>query len=176
MGKLSLILVLFSLVITIPMSYSEVIPKNKVTKLRFFVQDRVSGKNQTVYKVAQSDITSASPTLFGQVNVVDDPFTVGPKPESKILGRAQGIIGFADLNEIGFHMSITFVFTSGKYKGSTLSMLGRNNLSQKYRVMPIVGGTGAFELVLGTVTTSTYSFDAATNNAVLEYNIVVTHY
>ncbi|KAK6159558.1 hypothetical protein DH2020_006872 [Rehmannia glutinosa] len=139
-------------------------------------KDRISGPNQTVYKVAESSITSTSRSLFGQVNVIDDLFTVGPKPTSKILGRAQGIIGFADLNEIGLHMSITFSFSSGKYNGSTLSMLGRNGFSQESRMMPIVGGTGAFELARGIVTSTTYSFDPTTNHAVLEYNIVVHHY
>lgn len=128
-----------------------------------------------MYKVAHADINSTSPTAFGEVNVVDDAFTVGPKPESKILGRAQGIIGFVGMDEIGFHMSITFLFTSGKNKGSTIIMLGRNNLSEKFRRIPIVGGTGVFELARGIATTSTYSFDPVSHNAVLEYYLVVTH-
>lgn len=172
MAKLSLFLAISTLAIALsPKAFSEA----KVTKIRFFVQDHVSGRNQTVYQVAQSDITSTSRTSFGALNVVDDPFTVGPKPESKVLGRAQGIIGFADLNEIGFHMSITFLFTSGKYKGSTIAMLGRNHLLEKFRRIPIVGGTGAFELARGIATTSTYSFDPTTHNAILEYSLVVTH-
>lgn len=72
-------------------------------------------------------------------------------------------------------MSITFLFTSGKNKGSTLIMLGRNNLSEKFRRIPIVGGTGVFELARGIATTSTYSFDPVSHNAVLEYYLVVTH-
>ncbi|KAG8368131.1 hypothetical protein BUALT_Bualt15G0013200 [Buddleja alternifolia] len=171
MEKLCIILMIFFLVIVV-----EAATKEKLTKLRFFVEDTFTGANQTAYKVAQSNITSTSPSLFGQVNVVDAPFTMGPKAKSKILGRAQGIVGFADLNEIGFHMSITFVFTSGKYKGSTLSMMGRNNLLQKHRQMPIVGGTGAFAMAKGIATTSNYYFDTTTDNAVFEYKIIVNHY
>ncbi|KAG8368129.1 hypothetical protein BUALT_Bualt15G0013000 [Buddleja alternifolia] len=176
MEKLYTSLMFFSLVLIIPNANSKVIAKDKVTKLHFFVQDRTSGQNQTVYRVAQSDITSTSPTLFGQVNMVDDPITVGPGPQSKILGRAQGMYGFVDLNQIGAHMSVTFIFTSGKHNGSTLSMLGKNNILQKYRQLPIVGGTGDFAMARGIVTTNTYSMDAAGTYAVLEYNIVVHHY
>lgn len=172
MGKLSFI-VLFPIFITLS-SISNSEAKVSITKLHFFVQDRMSGPNQTEYLVAQSNISSTSPTSFGQVDVVDNPFTIGPKPGSKILGRAQGTVVLADINEIGFHMSIIFLFTSGKYNGSTLTMIGRNNLSQKYRKMPIVGGTGAFDFARGIATTNTVYVDLATRIGTFEYNIVIT--
>uniref|UniRef100_M1BZH5 Dirigent protein n=2 Tax=Solanum tuberosum TaxID=4113 RepID=M1BZH5_SOLTU len=55
--------------------------------------------------------------------MIDDPLTVGPEPNSTIVGRAQGIYGLADQNEDALLMTLNFVFTTGKYKGSTLSIM-----------------------------------------------------
>lgn len=173
MGKLSFILIILSFfIIQSSISYCEA--KVRITKLHFFLHDRLSGTNQTEYTVAQSNITSTSPALFGLVNVLDSPFTIGPKPESKILGRAQGTVSAADSSGLGFHMSMVFLFTDGKYNGSTLTMIGRNFVSEKYRKMPIVGGTGAFELARGIATTSTYYIDNPPTNGIFKYKIDIT--
>ncbi|GFP79109.1 dirigent protein 23 [Phtheirospermum japonicum] len=147
--------------------------KPKVTRLHFFLQDTFSGPNASVYPVAQSEITSNSSTSFGLVCVVDDPLTVDPNPNSELVGRAQGTVAYADLNEQAIHVSLTFVFTSGEYNGSTLTMVGRNSLSHQYRRMPIVGGTGAFELAQGIATTRTYSTRPQIDHSTAEFNITV---
>ncbi|XP_031096416.1 dirigent protein 21-like [Ipomoea triloba] len=150
--------------------------EEKVTKLHFYFHDILTSKNPTALKIAESDITNKSATLFGFLAMADDPLTVGPEPNSRIIGRAQGIYGSAAFNEIGLLMTLNFVFTEGEYNGSTLSILGRNPILNEYREMPIVGGSGVFRLARGIATAKTYWFNATSNNAIVEYHVVVLHY
>ncbi|XP_073131168.1 dirigent protein 22-like [Henckelia pumila] len=194
MVKVWIFLILHFLIISIPFSpvhsYTPKDPKSvekwfdnlpvskqKLTKLRFFYHDNVSGKNPSTVPVAQPNTsTFQSQTNFGQVEVIDGPLTVGPEPGSKIVGRAQGIYTFASLEEIGLLMSFNFVFTNGKFNGSTLSVLGHNPVFHKYREMPVVGGSGVFRLARGIATTRTVWFNATTVDAVAEYHVIVLHY
>ncbi|KAI3458404.1 hypothetical protein Pfo_015067 [Paulownia fortunei] len=146
------------------------------TKLHFYFQDVLSGDKPTVWKVAESGITSTSATTFGQISMVDDLLTSGPEPDSEVVGRAQGTIGFADLNDTAIQMGLNIVFTEGKYKGSTISILGRNPIFDKDRELPIVGGTGVFRMARGIAVSNTHSFDVNTNYGVLEYTLYITHY
>ncbi|KAL0356599.1 UNVERIFIED_CONTAM: Dirigent protein 23 [Sesamum calycinum] len=150
--------------------------KEKVTKLHFYFHDIVSGKNPSAITVAQSNSSLHSPTMFGVIRMMDDALTVGPEPDSKIIGRAQGIYGSASLEEIGLLMTLNYVFTHGKYNGSTLSVLGHNPILHKYREMPIVGGSGVFRLARGIATANTVWFNATSQDAVVEYNVIVLHY
>ncbi|XP_027096055.1 dirigent protein 22-like [Coffea arabica] len=148
----------------------------KLTKLHFYFHDTLSGNNPTAVEVAQANITSKSPTLFGIVNVMDDPLTVGPEPASKIVGFAQGFYASASQQDVGLLMTLNFVFTDGKYNGSTLSILGQNHVFHNYRELPILGGSGVFRLARGIATAKTYAFNATTGDAIVEYHVIVMHY
>ncbi|KAL0316980.1 UNVERIFIED_CONTAM: Dirigent protein 2 [Sesamum angustifolium] len=150
--------------------------KETRTKLHFYFQDVLGGESPTVWKVAESAITSTSATTFGKINMVDDLLTAGPEPCSEVVGRAQGTIGFADLHNTAIHMGLNIVFTEGKYKGSTISVVGRNPIFEKDRELPIVGGTGVFRMARGIAVSNTHSFDVNTNYGVLEYTLYITHY
>lgn len=121
-------------------------------------------------------MTTKSPTFFGFVSMIDDPPTVGPEPNSTLVGRAQGIYGAADQNESDLLMTLNFVFTTGEYNGSTLSVLGWNPVFPKYREMPIVGGSGIFRLAQGIATAKTYWVNTTSRDGVVEYNVIVLHY
>ncbi|CAL5399728.1 unnamed protein product [Camellia sinensis] len=142
--------------------------KEKLTKLNFYLHDTLSGKNPTAIKVAQANITFKSPTLFGLINMIDDPLTVGPEPNSTEVGRAQGFYGSAGLDKLGLIMTMNLYFTTGKYNGSTLSVVGRNSVMELYREMPIIGGSGVFRLARGIVTAKTYFLNTTTGDAVVE--------
>ncbi|KAK6159569.1 hypothetical protein DH2020_006883 [Rehmannia glutinosa] len=194
MAKLITILMLYSLAqaISKPVAHVNVIPqgpeavqewfknlpnaKEKLTKLHFYFHDIVSGKNPSAITVAQSNFTLKSPTGFGLVRMMDDALTIGPEPNSKIIGRAQGIYGSASLEEVGLLMTLNFVFTEGEYNGSTLSVLGHNPVFREYREMPIVGGSGVFRLARGVATAKTVWFNVTSGDAVVEYNVMVLHY
>ncbi|KAL2477088.1 Dirigent protein 21 [Forsythia ovata] len=185
MGNVGVILIILSLIIAMTsvdakseMSKQEKTwfrGKEKLIKLHFYVQDELSGPNKTVWEVSRSNITSISPTSFGQVQVLDDLITAGPEKNSTKLGRAQGLITFADLNESALAMNINFVFSTGKYNGSTLCVLGRNPISEMDRELPIVGGTGVFRMARGYSISNTYSFDTVKDYGVLEYTVYVAY-
>uniref|UniRef100_A0A2N9IJS9 Dirigent protein n=1 Tax=Fagus sylvatica TaxID=28930 RepID=A0A2N9IJS9_FAGSY len=144
--------------------------KEKVSRLHFYFHDIVSDKNQSAVEVAKASITKKSPTFFGLVNIFDDPLTEGPEPTSKLVGRAQGLYGSADQQELGLLVAMNLAFTTGKFNGSSLTVLGRNAALQPLREMPIIGGTGAFRLARGFVTAKTHLFNITT--AIVEYHVV----
>ncbi|KAK6139407.1 hypothetical protein DH2020_026845 [Rehmannia glutinosa] len=149
--------------------------KEKVAQLRFYIQDALSGPNSTVWEVARSNITSTSPTSFGQVSVIDDLITAEPNPNSMKLGRAQGLITVADLQVPAIAMNINFYFNAGEYNGSSLCILGRNQILSENRELPVVGGTGAFRMSRGYSISNTYSYDPVANYGILEYTVYVTY-
>ncbi|KAL1554420.1 hypothetical protein AAHA92_14981 [Salvia divinorum] len=150
--------------------------KEKVVKLHFYVQDlRIGHANATVFEVAKASITPTHPTAFGSVHVLDDLITEGPAFNSRALGQTQGLTTNADLATFGIHMNLNFYFTVGRYAGSTLSILGRNQVLDSERELPVVGGTGVFRFARGYAIQSTYSIDFPTSYAVLEYTIYTTY-
>lgn len=108
--------------------------------------------------------------------MVDDLLTAGPEHDSEVVGRGQGTVGFADLHDTAIQMGMNIVFMEGKYKGSTISILGRNPIFNKDRELAIVGGTGVFRMARGIAISNTHSFDVETNYGVLKYDLYITHY
>ena len=152
--------------------------KEKMTKLHFFLHEAAApgSANQTAFLVAESNISSTSPTLYGQVSVIDDILREGPEPDSPIVGRAQGLSVSSDLREPTIIMSLNFLFTTGKYNGSTLSINARNPLLNKYRELPILGGSGYFRLARGLITTNTAVFNITSQVTIAEYRVIALHY
>ncbi|KAK6159792.1 hypothetical protein DH2020_003173 [Rehmannia glutinosa] len=149
--------------------------KEKVARLRFYVQDAMGGPNATVWEVARSNITSTSPSSFGIVKVIDDVITAGPNPNSMKLGRAQGLVTNSELQELALAMNINFYFNAGEYSGSSLCLLGRNPILNENRELPIVADTGAFRMSRGYSISNTYSYDLVSNYAILECTVYVTY-
>ncbi|XP_027157162.1 dirigent protein 23-like [Coffea eugenioides] len=150
--------------------------KEKLTKLHFYLHDNITAQNPTAIQVAQANITSKSPTMFGATFVLEDPLTLGPDPSSKIIGHAQGIYSSVSKEETSLILILNLVFTHGKFEGSTLSLLGIDPILHQYRELPILGGTGVFRLARGIATAQTYTFNATTLNAIVEYHVLVIHY
>ncbi|KAK1411999.1 hypothetical protein QVD17_32906 [Tagetes erecta] len=153
-----------------PMSHKT----EKLSHFRFYWHDILSGSNATAITIIPS--VNGTTTAFGQVNMIDDPLTEKPEMGSKLLGRAQGFYGLTSQEEVGLLMAMNFVFFTGKYNGSTLTVLGRNPVFEKAREMPVIGGTGLFRFARGYVQISTHTFDNKTGNAVVEYNVHVLHF
>ena len=144
------------------------------TKLHFYVHDIRAGPNATLFTVANSSITNTSPTGFGRVNVFDDKVTVAPELGSEEVARGQGTTTSMDLNVQAFSMNLNFFLTSGPYKGSTVTINGRNQFADATRELSVVGGAGAFRNARGYAITSSYSFEEVNNYSVLEYTVYVT--
>ncbi|KAI3417717.1 uncharacterized protein J3R85_014164 [Psidium guajava] len=148
----------------------------KLSHLHFFLHEVFAGPNFTSAQVASAPTTNQSATSFGAVSVIDDMLKLGPDVGSKLVGRAQGLASLASLSESALFMAVNFVFTEGKFNGSSLSMLGRNSLALKVREMAIVGGTGAFQLARGYVRTKTRFINRTSGFLVSEYDVYVLHY
>ncbi|KAL1544854.1 dirigent protein 22-like [Salvia divinorum] len=171
-----ILLIIFSLFISTPNANARNLGIEKVARLHVYVHDfRAGGPNATVFTVANASITATSATGFGGVRVVDDLMTVGADINSADAGRVQGLTVSADLMVNAVAVNLNFVFASGKYNGSTVSIAGRNEVLRPARELPVIGGTGIFRLARGYAITSTYSFDVTKNYAVLEYKIYVVH-
>ncbi|KAL3834714.1 hypothetical protein ACJIZ3_009450 [Penstemon smallii] len=145
-----------------------------LTELHFFVQNQVSGPNQSVYNVAESAITSSSPTKFGRTQVVDHLITTNPEYNSPKVGRIQGIQILDDLHETALTVNWNIIFTDGPYKGSTLTLLGRLVAETRDGELSIVAGSGKFLLARGIAVKRTISTDPKTSNTVLEYHLHVS--
>ena len=144
------------------------------THLHFYFHDTVSGKSPTAVRVVGPPDAS-SQSMFGMVNVMDDPLTEGPELGSQPVGRAQGLYMGSDQARMGFLQAMNLVFTSGAYNGSTLALLGRNCPLDAVRELPVVGGTGAFRFARGYALLRTHWLDARTGDATVEYDVYVMH-
>lgn len=143
------------------------------THLHFYFHDTVSGKSPTAVRVVSPPATQQS--MFGMVNVMDDPLTEGPEAGSQAVGRAQGLYMGSDQAKIGFLQAMNLVFTAGAYNGSTLTLLGRNCPLDDVRELPVLGGTGAFRFARGYALLHTHWLDVRTGDATVEYNVYVMH-
>ncbi|KAL3616355.1 Dirigent protein 20 [Castilleja foliolosa] len=146
--------------------------KQKITKFKVYWQDVLSGSHPTSVNI----VKSPTGTLFGNVNMMDNALTVGPNLTSKVVGRAQGFYAGEAQQDISALMVMNFVFTDGKYNGSTISILGRNHITSEVREMPVVGGIGLFRFARGFVEARTKMIDMKTGDATVEYSVYVMHY
>ncbi|XP_073015001.1 dirigent protein 22-like [Primulina eburnea] len=154
---------------------NKLVPKTEI--IQVYVQDVLGGPGQTVYEIARSNISSeTSFGVFGQLFMSDDLLTAGPDPSSQPLGRAQGLVGFSDLNELVVYVSANFYFRGGPYDGSTISVFGRNPIQNAARELSIVGGTGVFRLARGIAVSTTYMDFNATGYAIFRYTLYVTYF
>ncbi|TKY49656.1 Dirigent protein 21 [Spatholobus suberectus] len=148
-------------------------PSQKLTHLHFYYHDIRNDNNPTIVQII--DTPKNVPNGFGSTFMMDDTMTEGPELSSKHIGRAQGLFGLASLQDLGMFMLTNFAFTEGDYAGSTLSMLGRNPISEQNREMPIVGGTGVFRFATGYAIANSLNSISTPEHFVVEYNITVRH-
>ncbi|XP_073305266.1 dirigent protein 22-like [Primulina huaijiensis] len=149
--------------------------RKKLTHFRVYWHDIVSGRNPTSVPIVRPAVAKKF-TGFGQINMIDNPLTTDPDLSSKVVGKAQGFYGLASQEEFGLLMAMNFVFTEGKYNGSTITILGRNAVFNKVREMPVIGGSGLFRFASGYAQARTHSFDLKNGDATVEYDVYVMHY
>ena len=146
--------------------------RDRHTRLHFYFHDILDSDHPTSVKIVNPP--GSSP--FGATYMVDVPLTAEPDLNSTLIGRAQGTYALASQqNDFAFKMDINFVFIEGIYKGSTLTMLGRNAILDAVREMPIVGGTGAFRFARGYALAKTIWYNSTSGNAIEEFNVTICH-
>ncbi|KAL3616353.1 hypothetical protein CASFOL_039743 [Castilleja foliolosa] len=141
---------------------------NIITTL--YWHDKVSPPNPTAITITNPKSTSK--LSFGMVRMFDNPLTEGPDLlTSKEVGRAQGLYGDASLDGIRLIMMMNFVFTSGKYNGSSITIMGSNPILDEVREMSVLGGTGLFRSARGYAQARTHTFNSTSEDAVVKYDI-----
>ncbi|XP_022153830.1 dirigent protein 22-like [Momordica charantia] len=153
--------------------------KEKLTHFHMYWHDVVGGSKPgdkpTSFKVLPA-LRLNDTTNFGLVNIFDNPLTVGPEPESQLVGKSQGLYASASQDQFGLLMAMNFAFTYGKYNGSTITILGRNAILDTVREMPVIGGSGRFRFARGYAQARTHFVNFTSLDAIVEYNIYVLHY
>ncbi|KAL0422881.1 UNVERIFIED_CONTAM: Dirigent protein 15 [Sesamum latifolium] len=162
--------------------YSESRPyepvQEKKTHLRFYVHDILSGNKPSAVQIAGPNTTKKEdgPTPFGTAFAIDDLLTEGPEIISKVVGNARGIyVSSSQGKDLTLVLYVDLGFTSGKLKGSSLSVFSRNPITENHRELAVVGGRGRFRLARGFVLVKTYSLNITNGDAVLEYTVEVVH-
>ncbi|VVB09618.1 unnamed protein product [Arabis nemorensis] len=156
--------------------------EEKVTRVIFFLHDILSGQNPSAVRIAHANLTGASnsPVGFGSLFAMDDPLTVGPEKDSKVIGNGRGmyISGSKDMGKFTIVMYADLAFTTGKFNGSSISLFSRNPVAEEAgeREIAIVGGRGKFRMARGYVKIKTHRIDMKTGDAVLRYDAIVYHY
>ncbi|CAL1357674.1 unnamed protein product [Linum trigynum] len=153
----------------------------KLTHLHFYYHNLLAGPNATALPLnPKGPLDYSHPArLFGGLIMADNPLTLDPELDSTAVGRVQGLYGVASRTDAALVELFNFVFTAhgGEYRGSTVTVLGRNPiLAAGTREMPVVAGTGVFGFARGKVHLKTHSFNETTGNAVVECDIYVFHY
>ncbi|VAH93972.1 unnamed protein product [Triticum turgidum subsp. durum] len=148
-GKAALLLLLCAAVLLAPASAAD----DGLTKFKLYWHDVLAGTSPTAIRIAQAASTNSS-----------------SKDE---IGRAQGTYTFADQATFGLLMNMNFVFTAGDYKGSGLTIYGRNEVLSAVREMSIIGGTGKFRMARGYVEARTMDSGAKSGETVVEYTVYV---
>ncbi|CAA7028325.1 unnamed protein product [Microthlaspi erraticum] len=155
-------------------------PKQQVvTNLHFFFHDTLTSPNASAVLIAKPTLTgddSSSPSPFGSLLATDDPLTLGPDPNSELIGNARGMYVSSGKHVPTLTMYVDFGFTSGKFNGSSITVFSRNPIMDKERELAVVGGRGRFRMATGVALLNTYSVNLTNGDAIVEYNVTVYHY
>ncbi|XP_027060814.2 uncharacterized protein [Coffea arabica] len=125
------------------------------TNLTVYVHEFRSGEGQSIFPVAGLSNVTWGFNQFGTVFVVDNTLTQSVSVKSALVGCLQGIAAVASLDNTNIELAETFLFTDGKYNGSTLEMKGILIQSMHVNEVAIVGGTKQFRHATGYITFET---------------------
>jgi len=151
--------------------------RSRLIHLHFYMHDITGGPGQTAVQVVKGP-GPAHPAMpgyhFGDTTVIDDALTDGPSASSsRLVGRAQGTYTLASLTEPVLAVSMTVALTGGAYNGSTVAVVGRDDVSAGVRELAVVGGTGAFRRATGHVLWRTARLESR-DHMVLELDVYAT--
>ncbi|XBJ05229.1 hypothetical protein VPH35_024053 [Triticum aestivum] len=143
--------------------------------LHFYMHDAYTGPKPTTVLIVngtgQPLKGSGGGARFGDTVVIDDRLTEGPTLASRVVGRAQGFYVTASQGDPAMLLAMNVLLAAGPYNGSSLTVMGRNNIAMPERELTVVGGTGVFRMATGYVLWKTASWTG--RNAVLELDAFV---
>ncbi|KAM0877150.1 hypothetical protein ACQ4PT_035682 [Festuca glaucescens] len=149
--------------------------QNAPKHLHFYMHDGYTSPKPTsvlvVNGTGQPLKGSGRGARFGDTVVMDDHLTEGPTLASRVVGRAQGFSRGVSPSRLSYGLFLNVLLTDGPYNGSSLTVMGRNDIAMPERELTVVGGTGAFRMATGYVLWKTASWRG--RNAVLELDAYV---
>ncbi|CAL4988577.1 unnamed protein product [Urochloa decumbens] len=167
------------------------------THLHFFMHDDYTGPRPTAARIvsgrsllptlplssdgdidnnataAESTLLS-SPRQFGDVVVLNNALTEGPRGDSARVGTAQGFAVRVSEGGIVSHLNMHMVLDAGEHRGSSVTANGRIDMDATVRESVIIGGTGKFRFARGYMLTRNYDYDLA-RGGVVEIDVYVQH-
>nr|XP_043639750.1 dirigent protein 4-like [Erigeron canadensis] len=162
-------------------SKSRVVPvphTQKKTNLHFFMHDILSGNNPSSVLVAKPNGTvvgEGNVGPFGAVYVFDDPLTVGPDPNSEVIGNGRGLYASTSRgSDPTLLLNGDLGFTSGEFNGSSISLFSRDPIFGVKEVA-VVGGRGKFRMAQGFALLNAVYANATTGDAILEFHVTIFH-
>jgi hypothetical protein len=174
--------------------------RSATTHLHFFMHDDYTGPHPTAMRIvsgrslllptassndggaANNDSATAGSTLsllssprqFGDVVVLNNALTEGPRGDSARVGTAQGFAVRVSEGGIVSHLTMHMVLEAGEHRGSSVTANGRIDMDAKVRESVIIGGTGKFRYARGYMLTRNYDYDLA-RGGVVEIDVYVRH-
>lgn len=143
------------------------------THTRFYMHDTVTASASG--GVAAAALPGDAVNRFGDLYAIDDPLTDGADAASSAaVGRARGFYMFSSRTDSALLFSATMEFTAGVHRGGAVSVLARDAILDEVRELPVVGGAGVLRGAAGYGLLRTHSFNATTNNAVLQIDLYLS--
>ncbi|KAK6916689.1 Dirigent protein [Dillenia turbinata] len=150
--------------------------KLEKTTLKFYVHDIHSGNKPSALLVTRPPVKIGQQAVpFGSVFVIDDQLTEGPDPNSRVIGNVQGLYVSSGQDELGLVLYADFGFTTGKFNGSSFSIVSRNPFLDRQREFAVVGGRGKLRLAHGWAEVATIYWNKTNGDAILKYQVTVYH-
>uniref|UniRef100_A0A0D9XUQ0 Dirigent protein n=1 Tax=Leersia perrieri TaxID=77586 RepID=A0A0D9XUQ0_9ORYZ len=143
-----------------------VFPAAEAAHLHFYMHDVLTGSTPTAVQILNGPRGN-----FGDTIVIDDRLTETASPSSSAVGRAKGQYVWASRGNPELLVTMEVVLESGPYAGSSVTVVGRDDIGSPTRELSVVGGTGQFRMASGYVLWKTVSLDHP--NAVLELDVYV---
>ncbi|XP_066342853.1 dirigent protein 1-like [Miscanthus floridulus] len=122
------------------------VPVVDAEHLHFYMHDVTGGPSPTAVRVV-----NAPRGYFGNMFVIDDVLTEGTSSSSTRVGRAQGYYMCASVANLELLVTMNVVLSVGPYAGSSITVVGRDDINAPVRELSVVGGTGQFRMARGYV-------------------------
>ncbi|RWW55144.1 hypothetical protein BHE74_00038233 [Ensete ventricosum] len=148
-------------------------PKEKMTHLHFYFHVYYGGPNATTVTV----VSPPGSSTFGSIAVGNNILKEGPESSSMLVGRTYDLTVQASIESPSAYLyMLNFVFTSGEYNGSSISIVGKEVVGETME-RTIVGGTGKFRMAWGYTISRLISSTGTTELfLVYEHDAYIYHY
>ncbi|KAJ1261944.1 hypothetical protein BS78_09G067800 [Paspalum vaginatum] len=114
------------------------------------------------------------PREFGDIVVLNNALTEGPRSESARVGTAQGFGVRVSEGGVVSHVTMHLLVEAGEHRGSSVTVSCRIDVNEKVRESVVVGGTGGFRFARGYMLSRNYDYDLV-RGGVVELDVYLQH-